>query len=410
MSEVRLGPYLNDPDFTLWLGDALTVTRELPSQSVNCCITSPPYWKLRDYAADEQLGNEATPDEYVTRLIEVFAEVARVLRDDGTLWLNLGDSYVGTSGGGQGKGGARADRTHTARIGVKSAPGLKAKNLAGIPWRVAFALQAEGWYLRSDIIWHKPNPMPSSATDRPTLAHEYLFLFTRSSTYYYDADAIREEAKWERWGDQTTGSGSMGWIGPGKKRELVKRRTVREGVDTNGGGQGAGAITLTEGQGKNKRSVWTIPTESNPDPHYATFPQALVEPCILAGTSEKGYCAECGAPWVRETERVDKGYDGSRYGENAQHANEGVASGGTARSTLGSSGGTLTGRRETVAWKPTCDHNARIVNGTIFDPFIGSGTTALVARRLGRKCVGVEISRASCEIAARRTQQLSVLG
>jgi len=297
-------PFLSDPDFTLWLGDALTATRQLPSQSVNCCITSPPYWNLRDYRDDKQLGREETPQKYVEALVEVFAEVRRVLRDDGTLWLNLGDTYAN-------------------------------KELVGIPWRVAFALKAAGWWLRCDVIWHKPNPMPSSATDRCTVAHEYLFHFAKSEVYYFDADAIREEALWERWGDQTTGKGSMGWIKPGEKRELVKRRTVREGVDTNGGGQGTGAITLTEGQGKNKRSVWTVPTESNPDPHYATFPQALIEPCVLAGCPE---------------------------------------------------------------------------NGTIFDPFIGSGTTALVARRLGRKCIGIEISQESCEIAARRTQQLSVLG
>ena len=301
--ESSSGPYLSDTDFTLHLGDVREVLPTLPAQSAQCCVTSPPYWKLRDYKADAQLGGEPTPEAYVRTLVSVFDELWRVLRDDGTLWLNLGDTYVD-------------------------------KQLVGIPWRVAFALQDAGWLLRCDTIWHKPNPMPSSASDRPTIAHEYLFLFAKHERYYYDADAIKEEALWERWGDQTTGSGSMGWIKPSEKRELVKRRTVREGVDTNGGGQGNGEIRLEEGRGKNKRSVWTIPTESNPDPHYATFPQALVEPCVLAGASE---------------------------------------------------------------------------NSVILDPFIGSGTTALVARRLGRKCVGIEISEESCQIAARRTQQLSVL-
>jgi hypothetical protein len=191
-------PFVQDRDFTLYVGDALDVLRGLPDESVHCCVTSPPYWGLRDYGVDGQLGLEATPEEYVARMVAVFAEVRRVLRSDGTCWLNIGDSY--TSGGrdyrvadskGDASGNARAMETRAA-----VPAGLKPKDLVGIPWRLTFALQADGWYLRSDIIWSKPNPMPESVTDRPTKAHEYLFLLTRSARYFYDAEAIAEPAEW----------------------------------------------------------------------------------------------------------------------------------------------------------------------------------------------------------------------
>ena len=221
------------------MGDCVESLRALDAGSVHCCVTSPPYWGLRDYGNDGQIGLEETPEAYVARLVDVFREVRRVLRDDGTLWLNLGDSY--------GSG----------------------KQLVGIPWRVAFALQADGWYLRSDIIWHKPNPMPESATDRPSTAHEYIFLLTKQPHYFYDSDAIREP--------QITV--------PNPKD--VNRSDYRPG--DNQGFHGNGMFTKHREYhplGRTKRSVWTIPTQAFSGAHFATYPEKLVEPCIKAGTKE----------------------------------------------------------------------------------------------------------------------------
>jgi len=216
-------------------GDALTVLRTLPDESAQMCVTSPPYWGLRDYGVDGQLGLESTPEEYVGRMVAVFAEVRRVLRQDGTLWLNVGDSYA-------------------------------AKDLCGIPWRLAFALQANGWYLRQDIIWHKPNPMPESVTDRCTSAHEYLFLLSRSPRYYYDADSIREAAEYGR-REQPANTFA--------RRGTAKSNSVRVSGSTQGADPDAG---------RNRRSVWTIASQPYPDAHFATFPRTLVEPCIMAGS------------------------------------------------------------------------------------------------------------------------------
>jgi DNA modification methylase len=257
----------------LLTGDVRERLAELPDASVQCCVTSPPYWGLRDYGIDSQLGLEPTPDAYVASMVAVFREVRRVLREDGTLWLNVGDSYAssggertyGSSDGGTGRGPG------TKRHDVPTS-GLKPKDLVGIPWRVAFALQADGWYLRSDIIWNKPNPMPESVTDRPTKSHEYVFLLTKSARYFYDAKAIREEGK-----DWTTG-------GPG----VGIKETQHYGVG-NGGNAGLKGIaarykTGEQAAGRNCRSVWTITTQTYPDAHFATFPEALPERCITAGT------------------------------------------------------------------------------------------------------------------------------
>jgi len=254
-------------------GDCLDVMRQMEAASVQTCVTSPPYFGLRDYGHDGQIGLEDTPDAYVARLVEVFREVRRVLRDDGTLWLNLGDSYAndvkwgGSSGGKHvtalhgGAGPGRA-RTHT---------GLKPKNLIGIPWRVAFALQADGWYLRQDIIWHKPNPMPESVRDRCTKAHEYVFLMSKSPRYYYDAYAIKEDA---------TGKA------PGNQKPTKSGRAHEAGDDrhrTSAGLHHIGAVDK-----RNRRSVWTVTTRPYKGAHFATFPPALVEPCILAGAPKGG--------------------------------------------------------------------------------------------------------------------------
>lgn len=253
-------------------GDALETLQTLPNGVFNTCVTSPPYWGLRDYGEAGQIGLEETPDQYVDRLVAVFAEVRRTLRDDGTLWLNLGDSYATGAGKvGQCPGGGeqgqrwRGARTSPNRLPI---PGLKPKDLVGIPWRVAFALQSDGWYLRSDIIWAKPNPMPESVTDRPTKAHEYVFLMSKSARYYYDAEAIAERATCGRVlgqasDDYSTGSGR-----------------------SDGGTHHSGGFV--SGETRNKRSVWTLTTRPYSGAHFACYPPDLIKPCILAGCPEGG--------------------------------------------------------------------------------------------------------------------------
>jgi DNA modification methylase len=248
-------------------GDCLEVLQGLPPCfRVNCCVTSPPYFGLRDYGHAEQIGLEKTPAEYVAKLVEVFREVRRVLRDDGTLWMNLGDSYNANQGAGfdtNQDGGARKKAAASPKT---SSGGLRPKNLLGIPWRVAFALQADGWYLRQDIIWHKPNPMPESVTDRCTKAHEYLFLLSKNAKYYYDADAIAEEASRADTSPQSAGRGN------GKTGAYAEPSRIREDFDGT----------------RNKRSVWSVATSPFAEAHFATFPPALIEPCILAGCPRDG--------------------------------------------------------------------------------------------------------------------------
>lgn len=263
------------PRWSIIEGDVMERIAEMETESVQTCITSPPYWGLRDYGHEDQIGLEATPEEYTEKMVAVFREVRRVLRDDGTLWLNMGDSYANSgsapprpdhSGGDllgtYGKQAYSAASQGPARI---TPVGLKPKDLVGIPWRVAFALQADGWYLRSDIIWAKPNPMPESITDRPTKSHEYLFLMSKSKRYYYDSESIRETAI----DDHDSGNGFV--------------RTERISY----GGRGDPTLWVRKGSGtRNRRTVWTIPTQPFPGAHFAVFPPALVEPCVLAGSRE----------------------------------------------------------------------------------------------------------------------------
>jgi DNA modification methylase len=252
----------------LLAGDCRTILPTLPAASVQCVVTSPPYWGLRDYGVAGQLGLEATPEAYLAQMVAVFRAVRRVLRDDGTLWCNMGDGYNSNQGAGfdtNGDGGARKAAAASPKLARPA--GLKPKDLVGMPWRLAFALQADGWYLRSDIIWAKPNPMPESVTDRPTKAHEYVFLLSKQARYFYDADAVREPAtctprpetsridghdKYAAGGPHASRASSLGWNRP----------------DT----------------GRNLRSVWTLPTEPTPEAHFATFPAALASRCILAGS------------------------------------------------------------------------------------------------------------------------------
>jgi len=261
--------------FRLINADVLDGLRQLDAGSVRCCVTSPPYWGLRDYGAAGQIGLERTPEEYVSRLVAVFAEVRRVLADDGTLWLNLGDSYsMSTKGaGGNGKQQSNAGTVmENRRWGI--GPGPKPKDLVGIPWRVAFALQADGWWLRADIIWAKPNPMPESVTDRPTKAHEYLFLLAKSERYFYEATAVAEPTDGRTWHDVT-----------GPPRTDVPGQTKQDGHGRRHKGFNGRYFSEPPPKTRNRRSVWTVATQPFPEAHFAVMPEALVEPCILAGSA-----------------------------------------------------------------------------------------------------------------------------
>jgi DNA modification methylase len=287
-------------------GDCIESMKSLPDASVHCVVTSPPYWGLRDYGQDGQIGLEETPEAYVARMVEVFREVRRVLRDDGTLWLNLGDSYNGSGGAGgdYSEGGLKDGQPKYPGRRLAS---LKPKDLVGIPWRVAFALQADGWWLRQDIIWHKPNPMPESVTDRCTKSHEYVFLLTKSATYFYDHRAISEPA-------QTAGvTGGF-----------TANAALAAGVKPSGNMIAERGKSYVRPETRNKRSVWTITTKPFSGAHFAVMPPDLVEPCVLAGCPE---------------------------------------------------------------------------GGTVLDPFGGSGTTALVAEKLGRDAILCELNPEYIEIA-----------
>ena len=262
------------------LGDVIDALKTLDDGTVNTCVTSPPYWGLRDYGTEGQLGLEPTPEQYVTNMVGVFREVKRVLRDDGTLWLNLGDSYIANKTGGLSAepskmtGGRDTQKAATNRPD-KKADGLKPKDLVGIPWRVAFALQAGGWYLRSDIIWHKPNPMPESVTDRPTKAHEYIFLLSKSERYFYDHEAIKEQGK-----DP---------VGTHRGGSLIKAARGQKGDKrVQWHNHGGGIESLLSTGTRNKRTVWTVPTQPFSEAHFATFPPDLIRPCILAGSPKDG--------------------------------------------------------------------------------------------------------------------------
>jgi len=406
-------------DLTIYQGDVRDTLANVADESVQTCVTSPPYWGLRDYGTadweggnpdcdhkvssggpsqlegasqrgrsdvakgacprcgarriDSQLGLEPTIEEYVANMVGVFREVRRVLRKDGSLWLNLGDSYNGSGGAGgdYGPGGLKEGQP---KYPGRNVSGLKAKDLCGIPWRVAFALQADGWWLRSDIIWAKPNPMPESVTDRPTKAHEYIFLLTKSPTYYYDADAIRESLATEP-------------HAPGNK-------TGRDGGHLrNDFGTDAMERVWGNPAGRNKRTVWTVATQPTPEAHFATYPTKLIEPCIIAGTSPQA-CPKCGAPWERVTEKT-----------GAVHTREPAHQPGNTRTKTDSTGWQPT-TRPTETFRPTCPCADNDGSGKclVLDPFHGSGTTALVALENGRAYVGCELNPAYIEISRRRIQ------
>lgn len=457
-----IAPFLEHDGLVLYEGDAASVLRELPEASVDLCVTSPPFFALRDYGTarweggdpgcdhlghpvggprtpsadfrstgdeqrrrqqyralcgkcgatriDEQIGLEATPEEFVGRLVDVFREVRRVLRPTGVLMLEVGDTY---SAGARGNYAGDSVRTQTKQTkgGTPTAyparpvVALPGKNLMGLPWRLAFALQDDGWILRGDYIWARPNPMPASVRDRCTTAHSYVFHLTKRRDYFWDRHAIAEDAV----ADEQPPGGRM-----------RKERTVRNGIDTRGGAQGNGEMEW-ESATRNARSVWTITTEPKGMgicpaclayfprnapadhcgvevvAHYAAFPAALAAKAILAATSEAGVCPGCGVPWERVVEK----------GEPELAANTWSANGAADQDVAAGPASTLKHVRSsrTLGFAPACPCRLDPVPAVVLDPFSGSGTTLLEARRLGRRGVGVELNRLYCEMAARRLEE-----
>jgi DNA modification methylase len=359
--------------------DVIDGLRSLPEKSVHCVVTSPPYWGLRDYGVEGQIGLEPTPEEYLEKMMQVFREVHRVLRDDGTLWLNIGDSYANAQPRGRMEDqGDLSTGDHGELIPKRdwSCWNLKQKDLVGMCWRVAFALQAEGWYLRSDIVWAKPNPMPESITDRPTRSHEYVFLLAKSARYFYDVDAVREAhepATIERAKNPKTTNPSWHTVPGTEKRWNVEERKLNPA-------------------GRNRRDVWTITTQPTPEAHFATFPEALVEPCIKAGTSERGCCSVCGAPWVRVVEKEIPEARGNNHRDNGYLSPSKIPRSKNDQNPI----------VRTIDWQPSCTCNAETVPCVVLDPFGGSGTVAKVARDLNRDAVLIEINPAYVEIARRK--------
>lgn len=412
------------------LGDVRETLKLLPEGSIHCVVTSPPYWGLRDYGTatwiggdptcshkrdskfsescstgqrnlegaigdgiykvecprcgakrkDSQLGLEPTFEEYVENMVLVFREVWRVLRDDGTLWLNLGDSYAGSNGNGYKQSIAATNASNAGgenedfrKINKRDDGDLKPKDLVGIPWRVAFALQADGWYLRQDIIWHKPNPMPESVLDRCTKAHEYIFLLSKKPRYFYDSEAIKEPAKYA--GD-----------------DRGSRADSRRGTEMN-------SVHGSTGSMKNKRSVWSVTTKPFKEAHFATFPQDLVEPCIKAGSSEKGCCKNCLAPYKRVVERTriarnELPEDDPRFRPNTYSGAYGEING------KGDAGFSHT---ETKGWEKSCScETEEVIPCTVLDVFFGAGTTGVVAQKLGRSYKGCELNPEYAKIATDR--------
>jgi DNA modification methylase len=369
----NMEPVWSKKGMRIYHGDWLKVLKKLPEKSVHCVTTSPPYWGLRDYGNDKslELGCEKTPKEYVERMVQGFQQIYRVLRDDGCVWLNLGDTYNGGSPGGVSK----IQNSNKGSFGAKrNKITLKSGNLVGIPWMVAFALQADGWILRQDIIWNKPAPTPEPVRSRCTKAHEYIFLLTKSMKYFFDPEPIREavvpgfsgRARFPPHGDHVKAEG---------------HKAHREQY-------------YAEVCGANKRDVWTVASQGYADAHFATYPMKLIEPCILAGTSEKGCCPECGKPWIRITEKTK--LKRKRPREFVKRTGQA----GTGNKCNNTVAGTSS---KTIGWQPTCDCNAGDpVPCTVLDPFLGSGTTLLVASKHFRYGVGIELSEEYIELAKKR--------
>jgi len=441
------------PYATLHQGHVLDVLRAMEPESVHCVVSSPPYYGLRSYQTEPQvwgepaegcehawgeegvtggpagaqgstsqrkgranvteqiargrsqgafcsrcpawrgeLGSEPTLALYLAHLVEVFEAVKRVLRRDGTCWINVGDAYAG-SWGNQGRKAERGAQRpingpmiqavqdgryqdNGSGTGTIRDPGIKPKDLMLIPARLAIALQENGWWVRSDAIWSKPNPMPSSVTDRPGTAHEYLFMLTKAANYYYDAEAVRE---------------------PGAQPE--RKRADRFG-GANGHTVRHGEQSLFTGsETRHLRSVWTIPTEAYPGAHFATFPQALVTPCILASTSQEGCCSQCGAPWKRVVKKTG-GTIGKGWHNHENDGGRGQRGGDDGRNEAARLYDTY--RVDTLGWRPGCKCSAEKTSAVILDPFAGTSTVGAVAIRHGRRFVGIELSERYCRLSAKR--------
>jgi len=393
-------PHYADDNSTIYVGDCRAVLRGLPAESVHCVVTSPPYWGLRTYGVDGQLGLEPTPEEYLETMVAVFREVRRVMRKDATLWLNMGDGWAGG-----GRGGNPADSPHRKQatnagslIDPMPVPrGLKPKDLLGMPWRLALALQADGWWLRSDIIWAKGvsfsdgvlnyvgNPMPESCTDRPTKSHEHVFLMARSARYFYDAEAVRE-------------AGNTPWHSVGG---------YREGNIDNDHRPEEYYRAERERGGRNLRDVWTIPTHPYRGSHFATFPPKLIQPCIKAGTSLRGCCAECGAPWRRVMERSGQMPCDENAGADLEALRATNNDADRRRQMSGAKHAAWKASNPDVfrGWEPGCKCEATVVPCTVLDPFLGSGTTLQVAREQHCRGIGIELNPAYADMAVRRLRQ-----
>ena len=372
------------------VGDNRETLKSLADGSVQCVVTSPPYWGLRDYGNDDQIGLELTPDEYVEQLCKVFDEVWRVLADDGTLWLNLGDTYSAQRWSGSGKGQPMNKNNDGHRdIAPEKQSGLPDKNLVGIPWKVAFALQARGWYLRQDIIWAKPNPMPESVTDRCTKSHEYIFLLSKSANYFFDHEAIREPAVRTEVKDTKFGGTKYG------DEDAEETRTKSGNV-------------YVESGFRNKRDVWFVTTSRYADAHFATYNPELIKPCILAGTSEKGNCVSCGKGWVRITERPKppsvEDSDIDRFGNGSAGVHRKV---GQAYQAWLDKNPT-----QTIGWEKQCECKTNdVVPALVLDPFSGSGTTGVVAMQNGRNYVGTELNPDYAQMSLKRiTESIGMFG
>ena len=467
----------------LLIGHVLDKLAELPAESVQCMVTSGPYWGLRDYSlppvvwddpggcehewGDERLrsvqpisdktglhkdgrltpitdkyretldsmtppasqgqfcqlcgawrgclGLEPTPELYIQHMVEVFREARRVLRKDGTLWLNMGDSYA-RSGGTQ--GGSKRDLMHLEgkqkrMTKIPKGSGLKPKDLVGMPWRVALALQADGWWLRSDIIWSKPNPMPESVTDRPTSAHEHIFLLTKADRYFYDAEAAKQQLssasiqrlQQDNFDNQKGGPKDYARTGQNKSRSPRRALVNLKGrmMPPQVGDDPAAYAALT---GRNQRDVWTIATQPYPKAHFSTFPEEIPKRAILAGTSAKGCCPECGAAWERVVEKEfilqpdvsgDRGRRDAVGNKSMNHRKDGDTPRGS-------------NKVSTIDWRSTCEHAGAPIPCTVLDPFAGSGTVGKVATELGREYILIEQSEEYVPMIKERTATTIGLG
>lgn len=378
-------------------GDVIDKLKTLADNSVHCVVTSPLYWGLRDYGVEGQIGLEPTLGQHIEAMVAVFREVRRVLRKDGVLWLNYGDAYASTPNGRSAadcKAAGNDDRTFRDKPVSTIGGVMKPKDRMLLPARIAIALQDDGWYVRDEIIWHKPNPMPISVRDRTTPSHEMIYMLTKSARYYYDQQAIKEpiaESSKARYAQSTLQQQIGGFKQEQYESGLVGQRSRSR--------RPAEIIKdLANQETRNRRSVWTIPTQPVKEAHFATFPEKLIEPCIMAGCPEQ-CCAECGEPYKRIVERefvpqqdvsLEKGVRG--IGDQKKFD--------SFSGREGSKRGTT--KTETIGWGVDCSCEADVVPGVVLDPFFGSGTVGIVAKRHNRNYIGIELNPDYIMIAKKR--------